>query len=143
MKQGVYIAFDYGEKRVGLAHTDPLQIIASALDTLSPKESISFLKDYMQREKVVGFVVGKPTQRDGTPASVESKIQSYLKQLQKHFPEIPVFRHEERYTSKMAAHTLHLSGVNKKRREDKSTLDRISATLILQSFLDSQKTNAL
>ncbi|MGB1806846.1 MAG: Holliday junction resolvase RuvX [Flavobacteriaceae bacterium] len=143
MKQGVYIAFDYGEKRVGLAHTDPLQIIASALDTLSPKESIPFLKDYMQREKVVGFVVGKPTQRDGTPASVESKIQSYLKQLQKHFPEIPVFRHEERYTSKMAAYTLHLSGVNKKRREDKSTLDRISATLILQSFLDSQKTNAL
>ena len=110
MKQGVYIAFDYGEKRVGLAHTDPLQIIASALDTLSPKESIPFLKDYMQREKVVGFVVGKPTQRDGTPASVESKIQSYLKQLQKHFPKIPVFRHEERYTSKMAAHTLHLSG---------------------------------
>lgn len=143
MAQGVYIAFDFGEKRVGLAHTDPMQLIASAIDTLPPKQVETFLKRYMETEKVVGFVVGQPTQKDGTPASVETKILAFIKRLQILFPAIPVFREEERYTSKIAAYTLLQSGVNKKKRKEKGTLDRISATLILQSFLERPITHSI
>lgn len=139
MEQGVLLAFDYGEKRVGLAHTDPLQIIASPLDTMAPNEIIPYLKDYITQEKIVGFVVGQPSQKDGTPALIESKILIFIKQLQSAFSQIPIFRQEERYTSKMAAQILSASGGSKKSRHDKSKLDRISATLILQSFLEVQK----
>ena len=142
MNQGVYIAFDYGEKRVGLAHTDPLHLIASALDTLAPKDVIHFVEKYAQQQEIKAFVVGLPIQKNGTPSVVESKIHSFILQLKHAFPEIPLFRQDERYTSKIAAHTLHLSGVSKKIREDKYTLDRISAALILQSFLDSQKSKS-
>ena len=75
MKHGVYIAFDYGEKRVGIAHTDPLQMIASALDTVSPKQINDFVSSYMKQETILGFVVGQPTQKDGTPSQIETKIQ--------------------------------------------------------------------
>ena len=139
MEQGVYIAFDYGEKRVGLAHTDPLQLIASALDTLSPEQINDYLHQYQKEEKILGFIVGKPSQKDGTPAAVENNILSFINQLEEQFPKIPIFRQEERYTSKMAAQVLHISGGSKKSRQDKSKLDRISATILLQSFLDAQK----
>lgn len=133
------MAFDYGSKRVGLAHTDPLQLIASALETMHPEKVVTYLNTYKQKENILGFIVGKPTQKDGQSAAIESQIQAFILTLQSHYPEIPVYRQEERYTSKMAAHVLHISGGSKKSRQDKSKLDRISATLLLQSFLDTQK----
>ena len=92
-----------------------------------------------KEEKILGFIVGKPSQKDGTPAAVENKILSFIHQLEEQFPKIPIFRQEERYTSKMAAQVLHISGGSKKSRQDKGKLDRISATILLQSFLDAQK----
>ena len=133
------MAFDYGEKRVGIAHTDPLQMIASALDTVSPQQIHEFVTSYMKQETILGFVVGQPTQKDGTPSQIETKIQGFIQKLKKQFPQTPIFRQEERYTSKMATHVLHLSGGSKKSRQDKSKVDRISATIILQSFLETQQ----
>ena len=132
------IAIDYGSKRVGLAVTDPLQMIAGPLDTIHSKDVIAYLKAYMEREEVVLFVLGKPLQMDGSDSESARLVENFLSLLRKNFPAVPVERVDERFTSKMAQRTLIDAGKKKKDRQDKSLLDKISATLILQSYLDSR-----
>ncbi len=129
------LALDYGEKRTGIAVTDPLQMIASGLTTVSTPELLDYLEDYTRAEEVERIVVGQPRQRDGSPSEVEAAIGAFLSALEKRLPGIPVSREDERFTSKMAARSLLDSGVKKKKRRDKAALDEISATLILQSYL--------
>ena len=132
---GRILAIDYGRKRVGLAVTDPMKMIANGLETVHSKDIIQYLKDYCNKEKVESFVVGYPKQMDNTDSEAVQYIKPFLKQLGKHFPNIPVELEDERFTSKMALDTMIQGGMKKKQRQDKSNVDRISATIILQSFL--------
>ena len=134
---GVIIGIDYGKKRIGLAHTDPKQLIASGLCTLSTPKVIEYLENYMNHTPIEKFVVGQPKQKDGKYSEVENDILKFIIDLQNNFETIPVFRQDERFTSNIAHKSLIESGVNKKRRNDKALVDQISATLILQSFLES------
>ncbi|WGD33976.1 Holliday junction resolvase RuvX [Olleya sp. YS] len=132
------LAIDYGKVRTGLAVTDELQIIASGLTTVKTKELITFLKDYLSKEDVELFLVGEPKQMDNTPSESEVLIKPFLSQLQMFFPNVPVKRVDERFTSKMATQTLIDSGLKKKQRQNKALLDEVSATIILQSYLYNQ-----
>ena len=129
------LALDFGKKRTGIAVTDDLQIFASGLTTVATSKLISFLKDYIQKEGVALFVVGKPKQMNNTDSESEVLIASFLKKLQGNFPKIPIHREDERFTSKMAFQTMIDSGFSKKKRQDKALIDEISATIILQSYL--------
>lgn len=129
------LAIDYGKVRTGLAVTDDLQIIASGLTTVPTKELIVFLKEYLKKENVELFLVGEPKQLDNTPSESETLILSFLKILEKTFPQIPIKRVDERFTSKIAFQTMIDSGLRKKQRQNKALIDEISATLILQSYL--------
>ncbi len=130
------LALDYGVKRTGIAVTDPLQLIASGLATVPTQELLDFLADYVRREAVERIVVGDPRQMDGSPSEVEGAIGNFLKALHKQLPDIPVSRQDERFTSRMAAQSLLEGGMKKKKRQDKALLDEVSATLILQSYLE-------
>jgi putative Holliday junction resolvase len=132
------IAIDYGTKRVGLAVTDPLQMIATPLDTVHAKDVITYLEQYLQREAVEAFVVGQPLQLDGTDSQSAVHVEKFVSLLRKKFPDQQVFRTDERFTSKIAQHTLLMAGKKKKDRQDKQLLDKISAVLILQTFLESR-----
>src|SRR6476661_512033 len=132
------MAFDYGTKRIGIAVTDPLQIIATGLDTIHPKDIIEYLKKYLVQEQVELFVVGEPLQMDGTPSQSTPHIKGFITILKKHFPEIPVERIDERFTSKMASAVVAQSGLKRSDRHDKSRLDTISATIILQTYLEKR-----
>ncbi len=120
------IAIDYGSKRVGLAVTDPLQMIAGPLDTIHSKDVIAYLKAYMEREEVDLFVLGKPLQMDGSDSESARLVENFLSLLRKNFPAVPVERVDERFTSKMAQRTLIDAGKKKKDRQDKSLLDKIN-----------------
>ncbi len=133
------MAIDYGTKRCGIAVTDPLQTCAFGLDTLSPKALIPFLRDYTTTETVSHIVVGEPKQRDNTPSAIESEIAVFVDQLKQHFPSLKVVRYDERFTSKIAQQSLLLSGAPKKVRQKKEVIDKLSATLILQGYLDQQQ----
>lgn len=132
------LAIDFGKVRTGLAVTDELQIIASGLTTVNTKELILFLKDYLSKEQVELFLVGEPKQMDNTPSESEALIIPFLVQLEKTFPNVPIKRVDERFTSKMATQTLIDSGLKKKQRQNKALLDEVSATIILQSYLYNQ-----
>jgi putative Holliday junction resolvase len=132
---GKILALDFGKKRTGIAVTDDLQIIASGLDTVETKTLLSFLKKYLSKEKVTLFVVGKPKQMNNTDSESEVLIRGFLAKLSKHFPKIPIHREDERFTSKMAFQTMIDGGLNKKQRQNKALVDKISATIILQSYL--------
>lgn len=132
---GRILAFDYGQKRIGLAVTDPMQIIASPLTTISPSELEAFLSDYLKKEIVDEFVVGYPVQMNNKPSDSVKYIDPFLKKLRKLFPEKPVHLVDERFTSKMALQTIIAGGVKKQARRDKRLADKISASLILQNFL--------
>mgnify|MGYP001603264025 CR=1 FL=1 len=132
------MAFDYGTKRIGIAVTDPLQIIATGLDTLHPKDVIDFLKKYLTIEQVELFVVGEPKQMDGTASQSAQHVKGFITILKKHFPEIPVETIDERFTSKMASATIAQSGFKKSDRQNKARVDTISATIILQSYMESK-----
>jgi len=132
---GRLLAIDYGTKRTGIAITDELQLIASGLTTVGTYELLPFLKNYFASEKVDLIVVGEPTQKDGTPSQVEEEIQKFLKKFSEEIPNIPIFRVDERYTSKMAFQTMIDSGLNKKQRRNKALVDEISATIILQDYM--------
>lgn len=132
------IAIDYGTKRCGIAVTDPLQTCAFGLGTVSPNDLLPFLKNYTSQEEVTHIVVGAPKQRDNTPSAVEIKITPFLAQLNTQLPEIDVVRYDERFTSKMAKQSLLMSGASKKVRQKKEVIDKLSATLILQGYLDQQ-----
>ena len=133
---GRILAFDYGTKRTGIAVTDPLQLIASGLKTVETSEILTFLKAYCTDEVVVLFVVGLPKQMNNLPSESEEFIKSFIRNLKRTFPEIPIKREDERFTSKMALQSMIDSGIKKKQRQNKAMVDEISATLILQSYLN-------
>jgi len=132
---GRILALDFGKKRTGIAVTDELQIIASGLTTVETKELMEFLKDYVSKEKVELFLVGEPKQMDYSESESEAIIKPFLKKLEKEFPNIPIERVDERFTSKMAFQTMIDSGMKKGKRKNKALVDEISATIILQSYL--------
>ena len=133
---GRILALDFGKKRTGVAVTDPLQIIASGLATVETKQLLVFLKDYISKEEVDIFVVGLPKQMNNQPSESEHRIQPFIKKLKNSFPNIPIKIEDERFTSKLAFQSMIDSGMKKKQRQNKATIDEISATLILQSFLN-------
>ena len=135
---GRILAFDYGEKRTGLAITDELQIIASGLTTVATKKIFSFLTDYLKNETVELFIVGEPKQLNSKESESEQFIKPFIQKLKTTFPKIPIKRVDERFTSKMAFQSMIDSGLKKKHRQNKALVDEISATLILQSYLHNQ-----
>ena len=136
------VGIDYGVKRTGLSYTDPSQIIASGLTHLPTAKVFSYLKEFCKKEEVEAFVIGQPLQKDGTPAAVEADIKIFISELQQLFPEQKIKRHDERFTSKMAVQAMIDGGLKKHQRKNKGKIDQISATLILQSYLDF-KTNSI
>ena len=135
---GILIGIDFGQKRTGIAITDPGKIIASGLTTVATKDIITFLEEYVLKQPVDNFVVGEPKQKDGSASEIEESVLKFIKKLKNKFPDISIERYDERFTSKIAFNTLLESGVGKKKRQNKSLVDQISATLILQSYLESQ-----
>ncbi len=133
------MAMDYGEKRTGIAVTDDLQIIASGLTTVSTDLLMEFLESYLKKEKVELFLIGEPKQRDNKPSDIESEIRPFIRKLSSRFPEIPIERVDERFTSKMAFQSMIDSGMRKGKRRDKALVDEISATIILQSYLSGRE----
>jgi putative Holliday junction resolvase len=136
---GRILAIDYGTKRVGIAVTDPSQIIATGLTTVHSKDVIQFLKTYMTTEQVDCLVLGEPKQLNNKPSESAKHVEGFLKVLKKTFPGMPVERIDERFTSKMAFQTMIDSGLKKKDRQNKELVDEISATLILQLFMEKKK----
>ena len=132
------LAIDFGKKRTGIAVTDELQIIASGLTTVNTTDLLSFLKEYTSKEKVDLFIVGQPKQMDNSDSESEALMIPFIKKIEKLFPQIPMKRIDERFTSKMAFQTMIDSGMKKKQRRNKAMVDEISATIILQSYLYSQ-----
>jgi len=131
------VAVDYGTKRVGLATTDPLKIIATALDTVHSKDVIQFLKDYHTQEVIEKFVVGMPKKLDGTDTNATRHVHAFINLLKKNFPDHEIVTHDERFTSKMALDAMIQGGTSKKYRREKGNIDKVSAVIILQSYLES------
>jgi putative Holliday junction resolvase len=132
---GRLLAIDYGSKRCGIAVTDELQLIASGLTTVPSRELLDFLKMYVKNEKVEMFLVGLPKQLNNSVSESEPLILKFITNLGNTFPHIPIKRVDERFTSKIAFQTMIDSGLKKKQRQNKSLVDEISATIILQSYL--------
>lgn len=130
------IGIDYGNKRVGIAVSDPLGIFASPLETVAAAKIMEFLSAYAQREEVERFVVGYPVNLRNEPAQAAQYVDIFLKHLGKQFPNIPITLEDERFTSVLAFRSLIDSGVKKMDRRDKSAVDKVSAALILQTYLD-------
>ena len=135
---GRILAIDYGLKRTGLAVTDPLQIIATALNTVSTTEIFSYLQQYDQNEEVEAFVIGMPKGMRNEDTDITKAVERFAALLQKKFPEKPVYLHDERFTSKMAMDALIAGGTSKKYRRKKENIDKVSAVIILQSFLETK-----
>jgi putative Holliday junction resolvase len=133
---GRIMAIDYGTKRVGIAVTDPSRIIATGLTTVHSKDVIQFLKDYFEKETVDCLVLGDPKKLDNTASESAVHVETFLKALKKNFPLLKIERIDERFTSKMAFQTMIDSGLKKKARRNKGLVDEISATIILQSFME-------
>ena len=133
---GRILAIDYGLKRTGIAVTDPLRIIATGLNTIETDHILSFLKEYTTKEKVDIFVLGYPLNIDGTSTHSTEPVTRFRKKLETEFPDIPVSYEDERYTSKLAVEAMVQGGVRKKHRRDKSLIDKVSATIILQAYLE-------
>jgi putative holliday junction resolvase len=133
------MAIDYGSKRVGIAVTDPLQIIATGLTTVHSKDLIDFLKKYMEQEAVECMVVGEPKRLNNEPSDSARFIEPFVVHLRRTFPTVKVERMDERFTSKMAFQTMIDSGLKRKARQNKELVDEISATIILQSYMEKRK----
>ena len=133
------IGIDYGRKRVGVAVTDPLGIFASALDTVHSAKIIDYLKKYASNENVVRFVVGYPVNMNGKPSEAAKDVDIFLKHLAKAFPDIPVTLEDERFTSVLAHRAMIEGGMSKKDRMNKESVYKISAAIILQSYMDRTK----
>lgn len=142
---GRIIAIDYGQKRVGFAVTDELQICAHALETVPVAQAYDFLKEYLQKEKVDVIVIGEPRKLDNTPSDSTRYIEPFVNRLRKSLPEIApntkLARMDERFTSRIAFQTMIDIGLKKKERRDKSLVDKMSAAIILQSYLEQQEIN--
>lgn len=130
------VGIDYGRKRVGVAVSDPLGIFASALDTVHSAKIIEYLENYARVENVTRFVVGWPVNMDGRPSESQKDVEAFLKQLKKAFPSIPVSLEDERFTSVLAHRAMIDGGMKYSDRRDKASVDRISAAIILQSYMD-------
>lgn len=130
------MAIDYGKKRTGLAVTDALRIIATPLETVPTADLISFLKTYTTREVVDDFVVGMPKRLNNEDSEIAPLVRAFVDQLKQTFPDKPVHLADERFTSSMAMKAMIEGGMKKKDRRDKANVDKISATIILQSFLE-------
>lgn len=134
------LSIDYGKKRTGLAVTDPLQIIANGLGTVPTSELFTYLEDYIAREQVERIVIGKPTQTNGMPSENLQRIEEFVKRWGKKHPDIPVTYYDERFTSVLAHRAIIDGGIKKKeRRENKGLVDEVSATIILQDYMNSRK----
>ena len=133
------LSIDYGRKRTGLAVTDPLQIIAGGLATVSTSELFDWLQAYIQREAVERIVVGEPRQPNGEPSENLQRVQQFVNRWRKAHPEIPVDYYDERYTSVLAHQVMRDGGLRKKARQDKALVDEISATIILEDYLRFRK----
>ena len=130
------IGIDYGRTRVGVAVSDPLRIFASALETVPSAKIIDYLKKYAETQAVERFVVGYPMNLDQTPSEAAADVDVFLKQLAKAFPQIPVTLEDERFTSVLAHRAMIDGGMKASQRRDKASVDKISAAIILQSYLD-------
>ncbi len=132
------LGIDYGGKRTGLAVTDPLQIIASALDTVPTVDLLDYLKSYCSKEEVTDFVIGQPLSLDGSDTDATPLVKAFVESLKKAFPDKNIHFVDESYTSKLAMRSLIESGVKKKDRRKKGSLDKIAATIILQDFMNER-----
>ena len=135
---GQIIAIDYGKARCGVAATDDMKIIASGLDTVETRFLMEFLKKYVVENRVEEVVVGLPTDLKGNVSEVETDILGFIENFKKEFPQIEVHRLDERFTSKMASFFISQSGKSKKQRQQKGLIDKVSATIILQNFLEQR-----
>jgi putative Holliday junction resolvase len=133
------LAIDYGTKRTGIAVTDPLQIIATGLDTVPTERVLDFLQKYISEEEVERIVVGEPMHWDGNPAQIAPQVQAFVRRLMELFPHLEVFMQDERFTSQDAKKIILQSGAKKKKRQDKSLVDKVSAILILQEYLENTR----
>lgn len=131
------LSIDYGKKRTGLAVTDPAQIIAGGLVTVATSELFSFLTDYIKKEPVERIVIGEPKQPDGRPSENMTRVVQFVNRWRKAYPEIPIEFYDERFTSVLAHRAMIDGGLHKKARQNKALVDEISATIILQSYLES------
>lgn len=134
------LAIDYGQKRVGIAVTDPLQIIANGLETVNSGDIIDYLARYFEKEDVELVIIGYPKQMNNLPSEAVRYVNEFIRKFEKKFPDKDFFLMDERYTSKMAIQTMINGGVKKQQRRNKSLVDKISATILLQSYLE-MKTN--
>jgi putative Holliday junction resolvase len=132
---GRLMAIDYGLKRVGLAVSDNMQVIATALNTVPTVDIFPYLKDYMTREQVDAIVVGDPKQLDNTPSESAKAVHLFVEELGNQFPDIDIYKIDERFTSKIASQTIAKSGKTKKARQEKGLIDTVAAVLILQDFM--------
>ena len=136
---GIFLALDYGEKRTGIAVTDINKIIASGLTALSTKEVIPYLIKYCEKNFVEKLIIGHPKKYNNSESQLETKIKYFIKKLNLSLPKIPIVRHDERFTSKIASNAILHSGVKKIKRQDKLLVDKVSATILLQSYLSIYK----
>lgn len=132
------LSIDYGKKRTGLAVTDPLQIIASGLATVSTSELFDYLKQYVAKEQVERIVIGEPKQPNGQPSENLQRVQQFVNRWRKAMPDIPIEYYDERFTSVLAHQAMIDGGLKKKARQDKALVDEISATIILQDYMRSR-----
>ncbi|MBQ9237138.1 MAG: Holliday junction resolvase RuvX [Prevotella sp.] len=133
------LAIDYGKKRTGLAVTDVLQIVPGALDTIDTSRLMEYLENYIGKEQVERIIIGEPYQPNGTASENLGRVQQFENLWRKRHPEVPIEGYDERFTSVMAHQTMLTVGLGKKARQDKALVDRISATIILQSYLASKR----
>ena len=133
------LSIDYGKKRTGIAVTDPLQIIAGGLATVSTSELFDWLKTYLSKEPVERIVIGEPRQPNGQPSENLGRVQQFVNRWRKAFPDIPIELYDERFTSVLAHQAMLDGGLRKKARQDKALVDEISATIILEDYLRSRK----
>ena len=133
------LSIDYGKKRTGIAVTDPLQIIAGGLATVSTSELFDWLKTYLSKEPVERIVIGEPRQPNGQPSENLARVQQFVNRWRKEFPDVPIELYDERFTSVLAHQAMLEGGLRKKARQDKALVDEISATIILEDYLRSRK----
>lgn len=134
------LSIDYGKKRTGLAVTDPLQIIANGLTTVETKDLLDFLLKYVKEEEVGQIVIGKPMQPNGQPSENLARVESFVNRWRKVSPSVPIVFYDERFTSVLAHRAIIDGGVKKKaRRENKGLVDEVSATIILQDYMNSKR----
>lgn len=133
------LAIDFGQKRTGIAVTDEMQLIASGLTTIPSETVADFLKNYFEKEKVEKVIVGEPKQMNNEPSQSAPLIDAFVEKFRQLFPQMPVERVDERFTSKMAFQTMIDSGLKKKQRQNKALIDEIAATILLQDYLSRKR----